>query len=88
MNEKQEAIELYRKMGLMEHTVVWNNKFSEDKHVKIIDMGYGLGKIFHPRNVEVYVCNFCVYSDMKDECPKHLESKQGKKINRNFQNRT
>ena len=67
--DREEAISTYRNMGLFEHTVVWNGNFTKDPHVKIIDIGFGLAKIFHPKNVDINVCNFCVYEDMKENCP-------------------
>jgi hypothetical protein len=79
INNIEEAINIYKNMGLFEHTVVWNHNFCKDHHVKIIDIGYGLAKIFHPKNIIINICNYCVYEDMKENCPHKI-----KNINNNY----
>jgi hypothetical protein len=75
MDDRKQAVEHYREMGLFEHTVAWNGKYGEDPHVRVIDLGYGLAKVFHPRNVEVGICNFCAYSDMGGGCPQRNKAR-------------
>jgi len=72
---RENAVEAYRNMGLFEHTVAWNQKQSKNPHVKVLDMGFGLAKVFAPKNVGIDVCYYCVYADMKENCPQKRKNK-------------